>query len=80
MKTKPKVTKASFLDFYFSDRADVLHIGHRVVETLKIGGTYTVDVEYLFKECGYIPAHILINYEEFQEDDEFEPSEVELLD
>jgi hypothetical protein len=33
----------------------------------------------LFDECGYIPVHILENKDEFEDDDEFEPSEVELI-
>ena len=49
-------------------------------KALNSKGTFTITTKQLFEECGYIPVHILQNKEEFEDEEEFEPSEVELLD
>jgi hypothetical protein len=77
---KPQVRAEDFLDWLFSDSDDAKQLGVRVIKALNSKGTFTITTRQLFEECGYIPAHILINDEEFHEDDEFEPSEVELIE
>lgn len=80
MEIKPKVRKEELLDWLFSDSDDAKQLGVRIIQQLHDKGSATITIQELFEDCNYIPAHILINDEEFHEDDEFEPSEVELLD
>jgi hypothetical protein len=81
MEAKPRVRKEELLDWLFSDSDDAKQLGVRVIEALNSkGSTFTITTRQLFEECGYIPVHILDNKEEFEDDDEFEPNEVELLD
>lgn len=73
---KNKVTASSFLAWYFSDSADAIDIGYRVISELNEHGKVTLSVESLFDECGYIPQYIC----EIDGDDEYDPSEVLLVD
>lgn len=79
MEAKPKVRKEELLDWLFSDSDDAKSLGIRIIKQLKDTGSATITIQELFDDCGYIPAHILLNDEEFEEGDEFEPSEVELI-
>lgn len=79
MEAKPQVRKEELLDWLFSDSDDAKSLGIRIIKQLKDSGSATITIQELFDECGYIPAHILLNDEEFEEGDEFEPSEVELI-
>jgi hypothetical protein len=76
---KPQVRKEELLDWLFSDSDDAKQLGVRVIKQLNDKGSFTITIEELFDECEYIPAHILRNEEDFEEYEEFEPSEVELL-
>lgn len=80
MEVKPRVRKEELLDWLFCDSDDAKQLGVRIIKQLKESGTATITTRQLFEECGYIPVHILINDEEFHEDEEFEPSEVELIE
>ena len=73
---KNKVTASSFLAWYFSDSTDAHDIGYRVISELNENGKVTLSVESLFDECGYIPQYIC----EMDGDDEYDPSEVLLVD
>ena len=79
MEAKPKVRKEELLDWLFSDSDDAKQLGVRIIRQLHDTGSATITIQELFDECGYIPAHILLNEEEFEDDDEFEPNEVELV-
>jgi hypothetical protein len=76
---KPQVRKEELLDWLFSDVHDIHQLGVKIFKQLQDTGSATITIQELFDECGYIPAHILLNDEEFEEGDEFEPSEVELI-
>lgn len=76
---KPRVLREDFLNWLFSDSDDAQGLGVRVMKELMVNGTSTTSVDELFYECGYIPAHILDNSEMFEEDQEFDPSEVLLI-
>lgn len=76
---KPQLRKEELLDWLFSDSDDAKQLGVRIIKQLKDTGSASITLEELFNECGYIPVHILLNDEEFQEGEEFDPSEVELL-
>jgi hypothetical protein len=80
---KNKVTKSAFLNWYFSDADDIKTIGYRVMEGLKADGTITLSVDELFNEAGYIPQHICEvdgAEKDYLSQDEYQPSEVELID
>ena len=80
---KNKVTKSAFLNWYFSDADDIKTIGHRVIEGLKADGTITLSVDELFNEAAYIPQHICEvdgAEKDYLSQDEYHPSEVELID
>jgi hypothetical protein len=79
MEAKPKVRKEELLDWLFSDSDDAKQLGVRIIRQLHDTGSATITIQELFDECGYIPAHILLNDDEFEDDDEFEPNEVELI-
>lgn len=76
---KPQVRKEELLDWLFSDSDDAKQLGVRIIKQLQDTGSATITIQELFDECGYIPAHILLNDEKFEDSDEFEPSEVELI-
>lgn len=73
---KNKVKASDFLEWYFSDYKDGQHIAYRVISELKAYGKVTLSVESLFDSCGYIPQFIC----EVDGDDEYDPSEVLLID
>jgi hypothetical protein len=80
---KNKVTKSAFLNWYFSDADDINTIGNRVIKGLKADGTITLSVDELFNEAGYIPQHICEvdgAEKDYLSEDEYHPSEVELID
>ena len=79
MEAKPRVTSGDFLDWLFCDSDDAKQLGVRVIKALNSKGTFTITTKQLFDECGYIPVHILQNKEDFEDEEEFEPSEVELV-
>ena len=77
---KPQVKKEDFLDWYFSDRDDILTLGEDLVAKLIKNGKVSIDIEEVFyNNCGYIPV-TLTNAKGYNEDHEFEPNEVELID
>jgi hypothetical protein len=80
---KNKVTKSAFLNWYFSDNADIKSIAQRVINGLNDYGTITLSVDELFNEAGYIPQHICEvdgAEKDYLSQDEYHPSEVELID
>lgn len=79
MEVKPLLRKEELLDWLFCDSDDAKQLGVKIITILQSNDSATVTVRELFDECGYIPTHILLNNHEFHEDEEFEPSEVELL-
>lgn len=74
---KNKVTTQNFLSWYFSEPDDVLLIGCKVINSLKIEGSFSINVKELFDSCGYIPEFIC------EEDSgtlkEYEPKDIELI-
>lgn len=76
---KPRVYRGDFLEWLFSDSEEAKDLGVRVIRGLEKRGSFSIDAQMLFDECGYIPAHILDNSDMFDEDQEFEPSEVILI-
>jgi hypothetical protein len=79
MEAKPQLRKEDLLDWLFSENDDVNWLGFKIIKQLQNTGSAKITIQELFDECEYIPAHILLNEEEFDEEDEFKPSEVELI-
>ena len=77
---KPQVTKRDFLDWYFEDADDFKTFGQNMVNQLKEIGSATTNVEQVFKDCPYIPQHILTNWQDFEDGEEFDPKDVELTE
>jgi len=73
---KNKVTKSSFLDWYFSDSDDAQTMGYDVISSLRDEGEFIITTQDLFDRCGYIPQHICENNDG---DNEYDSSEVELI-
>lgn len=76
-----KQVKASrFLDWYFSDFGDHMTFGRACLQMLETFGKVDITVEQLFESCGYIPDHICEDFNgDYGNDNEFDPSEVELI-
>jgi hypothetical protein len=79
MEVKPKLKKEELLDWLFSDSDDAKQLGVRIIRQLHDTGSATITIQELFDECGYIPV-TLTNAKGYNEDHEFEPNEVELID
>ena len=74
-----KQVKASvFLDWYFSDFGDHMTFGRECLQMLETFGKVDITVEQLFESCGYLPAWIMEGADP-NDDTEFDPSEVELI-
>jgi hypothetical protein len=73
---KNKVKASDFLEWYFSDSDDALKFGNRVIEALQCDGTFTIDVQTLYDQCGYIPQHICVDK---KGDNDYDPTEVLLI-
>jgi hypothetical protein len=73
---KNKVKASDFLKWYFSDNDDLRDIGYRVYESLMKWGKYSINVQTLYDQCGYIPQHIC---EDSDGNNEYDPSEVLLI-
>jgi hypothetical protein len=73
---KKQVTKSSFLDWYFSEKDDLLNFARWMIDDLtKTNGVY-ISIQDLFSGCGYIPASIVENDDT---DNEYLPEECELI-
>jgi hypothetical protein len=76
---KPTINKETFLEWYF-DYDTKKSVGFDLVDELIQNGSISRSVEDIFKQCGYIPAYLCENVTEEQKEEEFEPSEVTLID
>jgi len=77
-KPKPKVTKSSFLEWYFSDSVDIKILGRNVLSLLEENNTATITTQDIFNSSGYIPSHICENDNDADED--YEPQDCILID
>ena len=79
MKDKVKLNRKDFINWYFTDRSDLTDLGQKVFKELLSHNRSLVTVDSIFGECQYIPNFICED-NEFDEDKEFLPSQVELID
>lgn len=80
-----KITKQSFLDYYFDSGSDDemedmrKDLFENVIEQLRTKGTATITVDQIFKDCtGEIPKRYFEGFQEDCDDDEFD-NEVEYI-
>ncbi len=76
---KARVTKARFLNWFFSDNDDKTNLGRDIIRHLKMEDSFTITIEDIFSEACYIPSYICEDSNQYEEGTEFEPSEVELI-
>lgn len=74
IKNKVKIDK--FISWYLSERDDVMAIGLLVKRELAREGKFSINIEQLFEECGYIPQYIC---EDTDGEEDYEPNQVELI-
>jgi hypothetical protein len=81
------VKRMAFLNWYASDKEDLINIGDMIVQSLKQDGTVTVSVEDFFQgmvDLSCIPANIIHNIKDFpnfeDEDWNYADYEFELID
>ena len=72
-----KLTEAKFIDWYFSDKEDFIHIGERVKKLMEKTGYATMSVENIFLEQDELPTWILEDYD--GDEDYIGADEVELI-
>jgi hypothetical protein len=72
-----KVTQERFIDWYFSDQEDFIHIGERVKLLMEKTGYATISVENIFWEQDELPTWILEGYD--GDEDYIGADEVELI-
>lgn len=76
------LTASSFAEWFYSDESDTKDLGSDAVFNLKTNGYFSITIEDVFNDCGYIPAHIcdLFEGEEADEDDDVPPDELIFID
>ena len=73
---KNQVTKKEFIEWMFADKDDLILDKNEIIDTLVNEGQYTITVKGLYESVGYIPQYICVNDDG---DEEYHPSEVELI-
>jgi hypothetical protein len=58
-KKKGKVLASDFIDWFISDEEDLIYWGNRMLEDLKIKGSFSCTIRTLFNDAGYIPSHLV---------------------
>lgn len=60
---KNLVDKKTFLNWYFQHNDDILTVGNMIVDKLEENDVATISIKEIFDTCGYIPYHIINDYE-----------------
>lgn len=82
-KPRGTLTKDAFLEWFFSDKDDLLGFAKRLRKELNENKNQTIElsIESLLRtQVAYVPAHILENSNMFDEDVELDPKEITLID
>jgi hypothetical protein len=74
-----KITRARFLDWYFSSSDDIFSFGLNCIGELKDFGKIEIKVQSLLDYCGYIPSYICIGQDD-KDNFDISPSDVEFID
>ena len=75
---KNKVLASNFIQWYF-DNDIISDLGSMVATSLFETGEFKIDAQEVFDQCGYIPLDICENEDDDCEEEEYDPSEVELI-
>lgn len=76
MTYKNKITQSAFIDWFLNDTDVSTHIMSDLISGLEGNGMYTVSIQELFDNCGYIPSWIC---EDTSTQEEYSSEEVELI-
>ena len=76
---KYKIKTTTFLDWFISDKEDLIDLGIQAEQSLHETGNFTINAEELLHQCGYIPKRLLEDISECEDDDEIIPDDVELI-
>ena len=75
---KNKVLASNFIQWYFDD--DIISdLCSMVTTSIFETGEFKIDAQEVFDQCGYIPLDICENEDDDCEEEEYDPSEVELI-
>lgn len=78
---KVKLKKKRFLDWYFSDTDDYIHLAIKILKQLKHEGKSSITIEEIFEGCSELPDYIMENHDEDNEIGAYYYiSEIELID
>jgi len=73
--------KERFINWMIDDEEDLMSQARFMKESLLEDGKFSITVEELIEQAGYIPVHICENAEEFEVFDEIEDYDnIELID
>ena len=76
---KYKINTGTFLDWFISDKEDLINLGSLAEQSLQETGEFTITSEDLLHQCGYIPKILLEDTSECRDDEEVTPDDVELI-
>jgi hypothetical protein len=76
---KKKILASKFINWFISDKEDLLYWGSRMLEDLKTQGSFSCTVKTLFEGSDNIPSYII------EDDDEdgmidYSPADLEFID
>ena len=61
-----KISQDEFIGWKYSDRDDLISLGHTVTDSLKVDGTYTHDLNKEWEQTGYINLAMIQNWDEIK--------------
>lgn len=76
---KNKVTKESFIRWYFSDPELVEELGYSAFSSLLHEGEFIITAQDVFNDCQYIPRFICVDKGDDDDDTEYDPKSIELI-
>ncbi len=75
-----KVSFKDFMSWYFSQEEDYLGFAQEAVDTINREGSVTYTPQDMLNRSGYVPGHLVQGASEEEEDAEFDPSEITLVE
>jgi hypothetical protein len=77
-----KVSFKDFMSWFFSDSGDDEYagLGQEAVDTINREGSVTYTPQDMFNRSGYIPGHLVQGASQEEEDAEYDPSELTLVE
>jgi hypothetical protein len=75
-----KVSFKDFMSWYFSQEEDYMGFAQEAVDTINREGSVTYTPQDMLDRAGYVPGHLVQGSTEEQEDEEFDPKEITLVE